>query len=292
MKKYIPHLILLFIMIVIIELYAVTQGINYSIKTSTYDSIKDLKNYKPLGTANKPVGKTLIISVFASDLNTSWDFTKESDVNTKNDCLNSLSIAAEYLTNEIKKFASNSEFLYDFNKYSDLKYETEFDKNLVVEDGQNYSYQKKYIDKNIDELKLLEKYNADNIIYIFFYNTPYSNTVKPRTFRHMKNNYVDKEIINLYVKFLDKYITSPSTYAHEILHTFGAYDLYYANNGITNDYVSHLSSIKSNDIMYTVTSSKKITNSFSELDAYYVGLIDKSSEQEKWNLTLSEHLGT
>ena len=73
------------------------------------------------------------------------------------------------------------------------------------------------------------------------------------------------------------------------MHTFGAYDLYYVNNGISSEYVNHLESIDSNDIMYTVTSEKTITNEFSELDAYYVGLIDSSNEQKTWNLPLSEH---
>ena len=65
--------------------------------------------------------------------------------------------------------------------------------------------------------------------------------------------------------------------------------MYYANGGVSEEYVKYLENTESKDIMYTVTSEKTITNVFSELDAYYVGLVNSSSEQKTWNLPLSEH---
>ena len=48
--------------------------------------------------------------------------------------------------------------------------------------------------------------------------------------------------------------------------------------------------IDSSDIMAKVYYGDEITNEFSKLDAYYVGLIDESSDVTKWNLGLSEHI--
>ena len=75
-----------------------------------------------------------------------------------------------------------------------------------------------------------------------------------------------------------------------MMHCFGAHDLYYANEFIPSEYVEHLESIYTNDIMYTVCDSKEIFNDFSDLDAYYVGITDHCDEVEKWGLAISEHM--
>lgn len=285
MKK--QYKVLFLILIIIFGIYLINQ--NNQPKEDTLKTIKLPKiTVEKLGSAKKITDKTLIVSVFANDLNTSWDFNNKEDVQTKNDCLENLRIGVDYLTKNVNNYASTS-FVYDFELNPDLKYIGNFDKNLVVESGENYNYQTNYIKRNINSKKLLNKYDAKNVIYIFFFNTPYSNTVKPRTFRYSETSKINEEIINLYVKFLDKYVSPPATYAHEILHTFGAYDLYYANGGVSEEYVKYLENTESKDIMYTVTSEKTITNVFSELDAYYVGLVNSSSEQKTWNLPLSEH---
>ena len=84
--------------------------------------------------------------------------------------------------------------------------------------------------------------------------------------------------------------TEPAVYAHEILHLYGANDLYYANDAITELYVEHCKQSNSNDIMYAdydITGKPapdRITNEYTELDAYYTGLTDTSREVEQWNL--------
>ena len=82
---------------------------------------------------------------------------------------------------------------------------------MIVEDGRNYKYQKNYIKKNINSKHLLEKYNADNILYIFYFNTPYSNSVKPRTFRHTSDNLVEVDR-NIVDKMLIKSMFKDETY--------------------------------------------------------------------------------
>jgi len=43
--------------------------------------------------------------------------------------------------------------------------------------------------------------------------------------------------------------------------------------------------------MYTVTDTKEITNDFTDLDAYYVGILDQCGEVGEWGLARSEHEG-
>ena len=70
-----------------------------------------------------------------------------------------------------------------------------------------------------------------------------------------------------------------------MLHCFGAHDLYYAGEAIPQEYVDHLKATDSKDILYMVYDSDEIDLSFTELDAYYVGLTDSCADVEKWGLT-------
>ena len=251
--------------------------------------IIEILSKERLGSADTIDGTTLIVSIFANDQTTSFNYSDKEDINTINDCLDNLRIASAYLENEIKKYGVESKFIYNFNENSDLLYKASFRDNLVIETSEKYSIQNAYIKENINSEKLKEKYNASNIIYFFFFNTPFQNKVSPRTLRYTKGVNIDNEIVNLYIKFGDKFVAPPATYAHEILHTFGAQDLYIPSTSIKEEYVSYLRSSDSNDIMFTVVNGKNITNDFTELDAYYVGLTKESKEQKKWGLALSEH---
>ncbi len=85
--------------------------------------------------------------------------------------------------------------------------------------------------------------------------------------------------------------TDGETYAHEILHLFGAPDLYEARQGITQEYVDHLEKTDSRDIMFNSYrgdwDSGRVT--FSELDAYYTGLTDRCEDVETYGLPKSQH---
>ena len=82
-----------------------------------------------------------------------------------------------------------------------------------------------------EELK--EKYQAQNIIYMFYFNTDESNTVNSWSLGN--NQDLETEIINVFVRdnLSDGFYYMPaSSLAHEIMHCFGAYDLHYASSAI------------------------------------------------------------
>ncbi len=91
-----------------------------------------------------------------------------------------------------------------------------------------------------------------------------------------------------YTEYTTTEPVKPCTYAHEMLHCFGAYDLYYSNSDIPQEYVDHLAEIGSEDIMYMVYDSEEIHNELGEPDAYYVGLCDTCDEVEEWGLPLAD----
>ena len=259
--------------------------------TSSDSSQEAVKPYDGfLGSARSLDGTTVVFSIFTSDLSVKWDENSRTDAETMKDTLDNLWRGTSYLTEQVANFGKTASFIYDWEKDPDLRYTASFDDYLVTEYGDKYDLQRDWVIANIDTEAVKAKYNADNAVYLFFFNTDYSNQVNPWTLGYTNCSAYDVEFCNIYVKFDDVFITPPSTYAHEIMHCFGAHDLYYANAYISQEYVDHCQKTGSNDIMYTVNDGKWIINDFTELDAYYVGLTDHCDEVEKWGLAKSEHL--
>ena len=245
-----------------------------------------VKSYSgPNGTADTIDGKTIIISIYANDEAVNWNHDLEDDKLKINDTLNNIRIATDYLTQQVAKYNKTAEFIYDWHEFSDLKYEATFDDNIVDNYNDKYITQKEWIIDNIDILNLKNKYEADNIIFIYFFNTDNTNSAITSTYN------LDIDIVNVFPEN-NEYIIPPATYAHELLHTFGAPDLYFENRTINQEYVDYYMETNPSDIMASVYYGNEITNTFSDLDAYYVGLIDSHPDIEKWNLGLSEHLST
>ncbi|MBR4177880.1 MAG: hypothetical protein IKR57_00860 [Bacilli bacterium] len=242
-----------------------------------------------LGSAGEIDKTTIIVSIFASDKNNIWTYNDEEN-STIYDTLDDLEIATDYLTKQVKKYKKNAKFIFDWANNSDLRYDTSFDEVLVRSDGSMYDVQKQYIENNINSEELKKKYKADNIIYMFFFNTDYSNQSNSWTLGYSNSKKYDKEYTNVFIKYDDKFIMAPSSYAHEIMHCFGAHDLYYANSYIPIEYVNYCKEVNCKDIMYRVTADKEIHFDFTELDAYYLGLIDYVPKiVNEYNLALTEH---
>ena len=126
---------------------------------------------------------------------------------------------------------------------------------------------------------------------MLYFNADSTNTINSWSLSDRQNCFV--EVVNVFVRDTYEgytYTFSAASCAHEILHCFGAYDLYYSSAEIPQSYVDYCNNTHSNDIMFTVNSGKDISVLFTDLDAYYVGLIDYCSEVERWGLVKSSHL--
>ncbi len=236
-----------------------------------------------LGTVEKYKGRTVVLSIFTNDANYSWDWNNQTDVNTYWDCLTRLKAAVNYLKSSGAKYGQNVEFIYDWSQDSELAWTATFDQDLVRMDAYYADVQANFLKNFFDPGDIKAKYDADNVVYMFFHNTP-----KTITDRSWKTKVDHMEFINIFVAGNDN-VQPCSVYAHEMIHTFGAPDLYYANEKITQKYVDHLGAIRSSDIMYTVYLGDTVTNEFSQLDAYYVGLTSYAADKVEYELGDSEH---
>ena len=178
-----------------------------------------------------------------------------------------LTEATQWLTAQAMAYGADAQFIYDWTDHEDLFYEAAFTQDLVISGTDEYDAQVAFIEENIDVQRLINKYCADNVIYFFYFNTDYDNDVRPWSLGYTSGESFMTEIVNLYVKFEGEFDSPPATYAHEILHTFGAHDLYYSSAAISQNYVNYCEESGSNDIMFTVNSESYITVELTPLDA-------------------------
>lgn len=159
-------------------------------------------------------------------------------------------------------------------------------------DGSMYDVQAGYIQENIPTEELKRAYDADNVVYFFFFNTPYEGTPSPWSLGRLNSPACDTELVNLFLRAAGPVDEPPSAYAHELLHAFGVPDLYYTGGLIPQAYVDYCKETGSQDIMYTINGDMDcITGQLTELDAYYLGLTPRPAEADRWQLGLSEYEG-
>ena len=257
-----------------------------------------------MGSAGRLSDKTIIVSIFANDSGTSW--TNSDDDNAmKNTMLSRLGIATEWIKQQCQTYGVETEFIYDWSKNSDLCYTTTFSGyDMVNMAGNGYDMQQAYIKGNIDAEALKQKYDAQNVIYMLYFNTPYENEDRSWSLSR-KSSYssIDVEVVNVFVRYTSNGTEldfSASGFAHEILHCFGAYDFYTTSTGvITQKFVDYCNTKETKyykDIMHKINFGDYMDGLvFSALDAYYVGLIESSEDERvkdvitKYNLGKSVH---
>ena len=240
-----------------------------------------------LGSSGKISDTTVLISIFANDANTKWDMNSEQDQALMDSLYENLGIGVRWLEEQCKTYGANTDFIYDWKEHADLVYYADFSPQILTEKMNTISFQTPYIAQHINKDLMRQKYNAQNIIYIFYFNLTATTALRSHT-----TGDAPTEIINIFPNASSGTGTFPSqaaTFAHEILHCFGAHDLYGASASIPQSYVDHCRETNCRDIMFTTHPTDENPVLFTDLCAYYIGLIDYCEEAEEWDLPESTH---
>lgn len=241
------------------------------------------------GYAGNLSGRTLIVTFIENDTATKFD-NKALSTEIPN-LLKSLGIATDYIKNQCARYGVSSEFLYDWNKYPDLAYFTSTATNVRT-DTRAYKHIKKSITDVCDLDALMKKYNAQNVVCVAIYNTDSSNTKHNATYMNTPDYYLDVEIVRLFTTV--NYGTGigkslPSSIAHEILHAFGAPDLYCSSGTIPQNYVDYITNVTNlQDIMRVTNWGDKVNAPITEVSAYYLGLGPDFYDRQAFGLGLTE----
>ena len=278
----------------------------YFHEPESYPAPENWRKLYPHGSAEKLDGTIVVISIFANDLYNKWDYEDREDRNTYSRAYNNLKIACNYLTEESAKYDKEVSFIWDWLTYPELYYEIEVNADLT-QALTNYSVTDQLvwegIEKNIDSENIRHTLNADSVIYMIYVDAPETNDGPCCTRNFYYGMPYPYEMV--YLQMYNRHEkTPPAVFAHEMLHTFGAPDLYwtdiYANYrleyGISKEYAQKAATDNLNDIMRITWNVKtgryqyhSISPEITDITAYYVGLIDESETVTKWGFQKSQH---
>lgn len=231
-----------------------------------------------LGSAGWIGNDTVIISIFADDKNSKWP-TNTHGQWLKEQALENLGAAAAWIQEQCTNYGYTPQFYYDWAEDPSLKYRLVFtylDINLQTSGNNIYKRQVAQIEAFIDSETIKQRYNARNIIYAFFFYEPNGG----RSYAYCDIGSRETECVNLMSR-------STRTIAHELLHCFGAPDLYNGNHMIPQPYIDYAKANYPNDIMLTTKALEHAT--LSPIDAYYLGLLTYHPHVEAWNLATTTH---
>ena len=241
----------------------------------------------PYGSADALEGRILVISVYADGPGSVWDLDNARDRDRIAATQRYLRMAAGYLEDIAADYGSQAEFVIAPLHVAELPDPAAEDDEAVWA----------WIDRAMNVADLLDRYAADGCVSIVFLNLDDEADELTCTRSWYPDMPAPYEIV--YMPYMGAgIVSSPAVYAHELLHTFGAPDLYMEDEalGIGADFQEYVRTRLDNDIMYTCSDPASgeyrydaVTNEVGEVTAWYVGLIDESPLARRFSLGESEH---
>lgn len=249
----------------------------------------DGNSFDSRGSCRDITARTVVITVLYDCLDGTWDINEDSAMLDR--YLYNMYIATEWMKQQTASYGyDNSYYYFNWKVYPNLVYHGSVD--LSMKDAKAKKEIQREYAMQFDVDRIMQDYNARNVAFFFLYKTDTSNEVRAVTHNALvafdapyKFEYVDLPM------FYKGEYEPPSVYAHEFLHLFGAQDLYRGGDLITQEYADYQNLSKTNDIMriqYDINTAEyrydRITNEFSEIDAYYTFLANSSDDVKHWDL--------
>lgn len=222
-----------------------------------------------LGSARYLQGSNLLYSLFVDTPVSSWSADEMEQ------SLKTLNVAVSYIEETAEEYHTETELVCDWQEYSDLTGVVKADFPITEDEDFVDRLDREiaiWVEELVDYEYLTEKYDAQGIALLVFVNNlggsyaiVYDGEDNP------------KESVVLFGN------ETPATYAHEILHVFGAHDLY-RDGEYTEQVTEYIKAVYPLEIMRTVadennrTYDDKIVNKVSPITAYHLGWIDDAEE--------------
>lgn len=226
-----------------------------------------------LGSAPFLKGKNILVSLFVTTPESGWTEEEKAKMLAK------MEIAVDYIESRASEYGVDTSLIFDWSSESSLIAEADTD-FLINEDVDFMDRLDEEIvcwfDEKISYEDLLNQYDARGIATCIFINNPgISYTI---VYDGTDN---EQESIILFSGdyYKEGREETPAVYAHEILHVFGAHDLY-EDAEFTREATDYIAGVYPDELMYTVAGSgqKSIDKILSPITAYHLGWIDYTEE--------------
>jgi hypothetical protein len=250
------------------------------------------------GSSGKLEGRIAVVTILTDDATCSWDLDSQQDISTYNSLYNSVKIACNFITGECARYGRNVEFVWDWDAHPELIYNTSVSTSVPGDMGGAYDEVSDFIIANVDSEGIMNSLGANGIIYLACVDTPNSTNVTSATFIWERDYPYNEIEMCMMLMHVEDWLEAPSCFAHEILHTFGAADLYIPGMyGITQEHVNIMESSGLNDVMLFnedpasgVYVYDRVPNEITDITAYYVGLINDSETVNRFGLQPSDYV--
>jgi len=257
----------------------------------------------PHGSAKLLEGKSILVSIFLTLDSGGWDSQGESWA-TEN-----LGIATEFILKEAKRYGKEVELIYNTNPGSNLCYAMKYDSELydAVNSGADNdklhlvepTFQSIYdfIESDVPYLELADIYGTSSIAYVVFVNTKgrsYACPYEVELLKYKVDSYHEATVV--FNKGQQTQAAgSPATLAHELLHLFGAKDLYESSSfrNVRQELVEYAELNFPDEIMVRTSMPlqfdekgdpyyDKIPQKISRITAYCLGWLDDIPELKQF----------
>lgn len=250
---------------------------------TSYAAIGDLGEPRSsfnMGSAKMLGGDNTIVSMFVDTPNGRWND------NEKEATLRALGIATDYIIAQARLYDQEVSFNYDWSGDSNLKCSARLFRK--PDDSEEFA---DYLDQYI---ALWKEYHLRKDAYSGMYNNEFSDGYERLISLYDSDNIfmmvflkcegrayaICYDGIDSPEESLVAYIGSaPSVLAHEILHLYGAHDLY-EKAEYTDDAVTYIKDKYPKDIMLTIERGNAIHEVIDPLTAYHIGWIDECPDTD------------
>lgn len=245
------------------------------------------------GSAGVLEGRSVLISIFVDDATSRWGVKDQREVNKK------LRHVTGYIRKQSRRYGKQAELVADFEKHKDLAYRYSVSMNVKDDSkSQDKIYRKcvSFIRSKVDVEKIRSRYQTDSIGFLLHFDKYGLSSTQVHYAESDSSTFY--ECSSLFSKY-KKQAETAAMYAHEILHLFGARDLYERSilDGISGELVRHIEKRFPNDIMYSTYARDgrqfryRITNEISRVTAYFLGWRKNVPEVKRYQLPRLEQTG-
>lgn len=250
------------------------------------------------GSSGKLDGTIAVVTILADDATGTWELSEDDDFQLYSQIYANLQIGCQWISEECARYGRNVSFVWDWVQHGDLIYQTALNMDISQNYVDAWRDVSEFIRTGIDSEGIKASVGANGIIYMVCVDSPADNTEPSVTIRWERDVPVEYETCLMMMR-RNGYATAPAAFAHEMLHTFGAVDLYYAGKKeITQEYVDAVKASGLNDIMRVTWNPDTgryvydcVLNEITDITAYYTGLTDYSETVSEWGFEESDYEG-
>lgn len=272
---------------------AVLRSVKREGSTGTYTN-SSIPQY---GSSGKLEGTIAVVTILADDSTGTWELSEEGDFQVYSRIYSDLNIGCDWITQACAEYGREVSFVWDWVQHEELIYRTSLNMDIGKNPTGAWKHMCEFISNNIDSEGIKRDLGANGIIYMVCVDSPSSNTLPSTTIKWESAVPVEYEMCFMMMQHNGD-VKPPAAFAHEMLHTFGAADLYFAGKrGITQEYVDYVKSEGLNDIMRITWNPDNgryvydsVLNGITDITAYYIGLTDYSETVQTWGFEQSDYV--